>query len=73
MKAISKGDRLKNIAGLVDAGVLKVIVGKERPLSETRNAHETSGCGHATGKITLQVVTPKRIIAYAESVHDKRP
>ncbi|MEN3296960.1 MAG: hypothetical protein V7642_6213 [Burkholderiales bacterium] len=51
----SDGERLKEIAELVDAGVLKVIIGKELPLSEARTAHELSESGHATGKIILRV------------------
>jgi NADPH:quinone reductase-like Zn-dependent oxidoreductase len=51
----SDGARLKKLAELVDAGILKVIIGKELPLSEARTAHELSESGHATGKIILRV------------------
>jgi NADPH:quinone reductase-like Zn-dependent oxidoreductase len=51
----SDGARLKKIAELVDTGVLRVIIGKELPLSEARIAHELSESGHATGKILLRV------------------
>jgi NADPH:quinone reductase-like Zn-dependent oxidoreductase len=51
----SDSARLKKIAELVDAGKLKLIIGKEFPLAEARAAHELSESGHATGKILLRV------------------
>jgi NADPH:quinone reductase-like Zn-dependent oxidoreductase len=45
------------IAGLIDAGKLKVIVDKEFPLAQAKAAHELSESGRARGgKIILRVV-----------------
>lgn len=46
---------LTEIAGLIDAGQLKPIVGRVFPLQEARHAHELSESGHARGKIVLRV------------------
>jgi NADPH:quinone reductase-like Zn-dependent oxidoreductase len=49
------GARLEEIAGLVDAGKLRVVIGKEFPLDQAKAAHELSQAGHARGKIILRV------------------
>jgi NADPH:quinone reductase-like Zn-dependent oxidoreductase len=52
----SSGARLKNIAELVNADVLKVVVGAEFPLFQAKAAHDLSQSGHATGKILLRIL-----------------
>jgi NADPH:quinone reductase-like Zn-dependent oxidoreductase len=52
---VSNGARLQQIGALVDTGLVRVIIGKEFPLSEARAAHELSESGHAIGKIILRV------------------
>ncbi len=51
----SNGGRLQQIAGLIDKGLLRVIIEKEFPLEETRKAHELSQSGKAAGKIILRI------------------
>jgi NADPH:quinone reductase-like Zn-dependent oxidoreductase len=51
----SNGARLEQIAGLIDKGLLRVIIEKEFPLNEVRKAHELSQSGKASGKIILRV------------------
>ena len=48
--------QLNEIAKLLDAGKLKVIVEKTFPLWEARAAHELSQTGHVRGKIVLRVI-----------------
>jgi len=48
------GIKLQEIAGLIDAGKLKVIIEKEFPLAEAKAAHELSEAGRARGKIILR-------------------
>ncbi len=48
--------QLAEIAGLIDAGRVKVSVEAVLPLSEARRAHEMSQTGHTRGKIVLRVV-----------------
>jgi NADPH:quinone reductase-like Zn-dependent oxidoreductase len=49
------GARLEELAGLVDAGKLKVIVEREFRLSEAAAAHALSEAGHVRGKIILRI------------------
>ena len=52
---VSNGGRLREIGTLVDAGLVRVIIGKEFPLSEAKAAHDLGESGHAAGKIILRV------------------
>lgn len=47
-------EELTAIAGLFDAGKMRVDVGKVLPLTQARQAHELSESGHTRGKIVLQ-------------------
>ncbi|WP_431859008.1 NADP-dependent oxidoreductase [Azospirillum sp.] len=47
---------LTEIAGLIDEGRVRPIIGEVMPLAEARRAHELSQTGHARGKIVLRVV-----------------
>jgi NADPH:quinone reductase-like Zn-dependent oxidoreductase len=49
-------EELNEIATLVDARKLKVIIEKVYPLSEARAAQESNATGHTRGKIVLRVV-----------------
>lgn len=49
------GARLGEIAGLIDAGKLRLLVEREFPLAEARAAQELSEAGHSRGKIILTV------------------
>ena len=49
------GARLQHIAALVEAGLIRLIKGKEFPLSEAKAAHDLGESGHASGKIILRV------------------
>jgi NADPH:quinone reductase-like Zn-dependent oxidoreductase len=49
-------EQLNEIAKLVDAGKLKVIIEKVYPLAEARAAQESNAIGHTRGKIVLRVV-----------------
>lgn len=49
---------LKNIAELVDAGIVRPIVGSEFALKDVAKAHELSESGHARGKIVIHVGQP---------------
>lgn len=51
-----KAALLTEIAGLLDAGQVKIVVGKVLPLAQARQAQELSQGGHACGKLVLQVV-----------------
>jgi NADPH:quinone reductase-like Zn-dependent oxidoreductase len=51
----ASGMQLAQIAGLIDAGHVKVDVETILPLAEARRAHELSESGHTRGKIVLQV------------------
>jgi NADPH:quinone reductase-like Zn-dependent oxidoreductase len=53
--ADSNGARLQEIAGLVDKGMLRVIIDSEFPLEDVKKAHELSESGKARGKIILRV------------------
>lgn len=48
--------RLKEVAALIDAGLVKTIVETILPLKEVRKGHESSQSGHTRGKIVLQVI-----------------
>jgi NADPH:quinone reductase-like Zn-dependent oxidoreductase len=50
------GSRLQEIAGLIDKGLLKVVIDRSFPLSEVKEAHKLSESHHAKGKIILTVV-----------------
>jgi len=52
---VSNGARLGEIAALVDAGRLGVVVEKVFPLAEAKAAQDLSQAGHARGKIILKV------------------
>jgi NADPH:quinone reductase-like Zn-dependent oxidoreductase len=52
---ITCGARLEEIAGLIDKGLLKVIIDRTFPLAEVREAHKLSESRHAKGKIILTV------------------
>ena len=52
---VPNGARLEELAGLVDAGKLKVIIEKEFPLSEAKAAQDFSRTGRTKGKIILRV------------------
>jgi NADPH:quinone reductase-like Zn-dependent oxidoreductase len=52
---VSNGARLREIGTLVDAGLVRVIIGKEFPLSEAKAAHDLGESGHVSGKIILRV------------------
>ena len=49
------GNKLAEIAALINADNLKVVLDRILPLSEARRAHELSQSGHARGKIVLRV------------------
>jgi NADPH:quinone reductase-like Zn-dependent oxidoreductase len=49
-------EQLNEIAKLVDAGKLKVIIEKVFPLADARGAQELSATGHVRGKIVLRVL-----------------
>jgi len=52
---VSNGARLHQIRELVNAGLVRVTIGKEFPLSEARAAHDLGESGKVTGKIILRV------------------
>jgi NADPH:quinone reductase-like Zn-dependent oxidoreductase len=49
-------EQLNEIAKLVDAGKLKIIIEKSFPLAEARAAQESNATGHTRGKIVLRVI-----------------
>lgn len=49
------GGRTAELAALLQAGALKVVIDQTFPLAEARAAHERSESGRARGKIVLQV------------------
>ncbi|HXA00831.1 MAG TPA: NADP-dependent oxidoreductase [Cytophagaceae bacterium] len=51
----ANGARLAEIGGLVDSGMLKVVVDKEFSLKDVKEAHKLSESHHAKGKIILRV------------------
>ena len=54
--AYPRADILAEVAGLIDAGTLRPVVGHILPLSEARQAHIMSESLHTRGKIVLQIV-----------------
>jgi NADPH:quinone reductase-like Zn-dependent oxidoreductase len=54
-RLVSNGARLQQIGALVNAGLVRVIIGKEFPLSEAKAAHDLGESGQAEGKIILRV------------------
>ena len=52
---VSNGSRLQEIGALVDAGLVRVIIAKEFPLSEAKAAQDLIETGHVVGKIILRV------------------
>ncbi len=52
---VSNGARLHQIRELVNAGLVRVKIGKEFPLSEAKAAHDLGESGQAVGKIILRV------------------
>ena len=48
--------QLTEIADLIDAGQIRVVVESVLPLSEARQAYERGRSGHRRGKIVLRVV-----------------
>jgi NADPH:quinone reductase-like Zn-dependent oxidoreductase len=52
---VSNGARLHQIRELVNAGLVRVKIGKEFPLSEAKAAHDLGESGKVTGKIILRV------------------
>jgi len=48
--------QLKELAGLVDSGELKVFIDAVFPLAEASKSHDLSQTGHVRGKIVLRVV-----------------
>jgi NADPH:quinone reductase-like Zn-dependent oxidoreductase len=51
----SNGAQLAELARLLDAGTIRVVVGSTYPLAEAREAHERAAQGHIQGKIVLTV------------------
>jgi NADPH:quinone reductase-like Zn-dependent oxidoreductase len=49
-------DQLKQLATLVDAGVIKTVIAAVLPLTEAQKAQDMSKQGHTRGKIALKVV-----------------
>ncbi|WP_414693473.1 zinc-binding dehydrogenase [Pedobacter sp.] len=54
-RLVSNGARLQVIGALINAGLVRVIIGKEFPLSEAKEAHNLGESGHVKGKIILRV------------------
>jgi len=51
----SSGTQLAKLAGLLDAGTVRVAVDSTFPLADARSAHERAARGHIRGKIVLTV------------------
>jgi NADPH:quinone reductase-like Zn-dependent oxidoreductase len=49
------GERLAQIARLIDAGELEVVIDREFALAQAADAHRRIEQGHARGKIILRV------------------
>jgi NADPH:quinone reductase-like Zn-dependent oxidoreductase len=49
------GEQLRQIAQLVEAGVIRPVIDKVFPLSEVREALAYSESGRATGKVVIKV------------------
>jgi len=52
----SNGAQLAEIAGLLDAGTIRVAIDSTFPLADARAAHERAARGHIRGKIVLTAV-----------------
>ncbi|BCL74870.1 oxidoreductase [Jeongeupia sp. HS-3] len=52
---VPNGPRLAELAALIDAGIITVVIDDVYPLESAREAHEHSQTGHARGKIVLHV------------------
>lgn len=50
-----EGERLREMARLIDQGKLRSLVDRVLPLADVRQAHERLDSGHGTGKIVLRV------------------
>ena len=55
---LPSGERLAEIARLIDTGELHVMIDSEFPLDQAADAHRRIERGHARGKIILRVATP---------------
>ncbi|RUT72517.1 NADP-dependent oxidoreductase [Flavobacterium cupreum] len=51
----SNGAQLKQIAAIMDQGIIRVVIDSTFPLSDARKAHERAAEGHIQGKIVLTV------------------
>jgi NADPH:quinone reductase-like Zn-dependent oxidoreductase len=51
----SNGAQLAELAGLLDAGVIRVVIDSTFALADARGAHERAAKGHIAGKIVLEV------------------
>lgn len=52
----SSGQQLAQLAPLLDAGTIRVVIDSTYPLADARRAHERAAGGHLRGKIALTVV-----------------
>lgn len=52
----SSGAQLARLAGLLDAGVIRVAIDSVFPLAQAQMAHERAVQGHLQGKIVLSVM-----------------
>lgn len=52
----SSGAQLARLAGLLDAGVIRVVIDSVFPLAQAQMAHERAVQGHLQGKIVLSVM-----------------
>lgn len=52
----SSGQQLVQLAPLLDAGTIRVVIDSTYPLADARRAHERAAGGHLRGKIALTVV-----------------
>jgi hypothetical protein len=73
MKAISKGNRLKILPGWSMPGYSRSSLGKNALYPKLELRVKQARAGTPRGKITFRMADPKRIIARAESLHDKCP
>jgi len=58
---VPNGGRLAEIARLIDAGELAVMIDSEFPLEQAEKAHRRIEQGHARGKIVLRVAATPRV------------
>jgi len=57
-QVVPDGTRLREIAAMIDAGRLRVVIDSRYPLAQVAAAHARSESRQARGKIVLAVVTP---------------